>query len=179
MTTPTRTPGKPQGPDGRVVATPVVYCRYASPLGTMVLAERAARLLGIWFEGQQHMPTMQGWQSGHTDVLEQATAQLQEYFARQRQHFDLPLALDQGTEFQAQVWSSLQHIGYGQSHRYADVASAIGNAKAVRAVGAAIGRNPWSIVVPCHRVLGSNGTLTGYAGGLDRKRALLQLENPA
>ena len=176
---------KPPTPIGRPAAprpstaVPIGYCGYASPLGAMVLAAQGPALWGVWFSGQQHMPAMQDWQATSTPVLQEAVAQLSAYFAGQRQHFDLPLARDRGTAFQAQVWARLQHIGYGQSCSYADIAKDIGKPHAVRAVGAAIGRNPWSIVVPCHRVLGRNGTLTGYAGGLERKRALLQLENPA
>ena len=102
--------------------------------------------------------------------------QLSEYFAGQRQQFDLPLDLSGGTAFQQAVWQALLTIKPGQTSSYGNVSKTIGNAAAVRAVGAAVGRNPISIIVPCHRVLGSDGSLTGYAGGLDRKTALLRLE---
>lgn len=101
--------------------------------------------------------------------------QLKEYFNKQRTDFDFPLAAS-GTEFQHQVWNALVDVPYGETASYAAIANAIDNPKAVRAVGAANGKNPIAIVVPCHRVIGSNNTLTGYAGGLDRKRFLLNLE---
>ncbi len=102
-------------------------------------------------------------------------SQLQEYFSGQRTKFDLPLAMP-GTEFQQQVWKALQNIDYGQTTSYQSLAHQIGRNKAIRAVGAANGRNPISIIVPCHRVIGSNGSLTGYAGGLERKAWLLAHE---
>jgi methylated-DNA-[protein]-cysteine S-methyltransferase len=109
--------------------------------------------------------------------LHQAVTQLQQYFAGLRQEFDLPLDLSSGTEFQQMVWAALQHINAGTTASYGAISRRIGKPTAVRAVGAAIGRNPLGIVVPCHRVLGANGTLTGYAGGLERKTSLLKLES--
>jgi methylated-DNA-[protein]-cysteine S-methyltransferase len=109
-------------------------------------------------------------------VLLQAQQALRQYFAGQRQQFELPLDLDQGTPFQQQVWRRLLEIPAGQTISYGTLARQIGRAAAVRAVGAAVGRNPISIVVPCHRVIAADGALTGYAGGLPRKVALLQLE---
>ena len=106
---------------------------------------------------------------------EQAQRQLSEYFAKTRQQFELTLD-QQGTEFQHQVWQELLKIPYGQQASYQGIANALSNPKAVRAVGAANGKNPLAIIVPCHRVIGSNGTLTGYAGGLERKSWLLQHE---
>ncbi|BFT31889.1 methylated-DNA--[protein]-cysteine S-methyltransferase [Alteromonas sp. D210916BOD_24] len=108
-------------------------------------------------------------------LTQEACAQLTAYFDRKLRQFDLPLAA-QGTAFQLKVWHALQQIGYGQTASYLDVATAIGNPKSVRAVGSANGRNPIAIVVPCHRIIGSNRTLTGYAGGLERKQFLLNLE---
>lgn len=108
-------------------------------------------------------------------VVDQALQQLKEYFAGQRQHFDLPLHA-QGTAFQQSVWRQLQAIPYGQLASYKDVAQAVDNPKGVRAVGMANNRNPISIVIPCHRVVGSNGSLTGYGGGLDKKEWLIELE---
>jgi methylated-DNA-[protein]-cysteine S-methyltransferase len=102
---------------------------------------------------------------------------LQQYFARERTVFTLPLDLGRGTPFQQRVWQSLLAIAAGTTSTYGSIAHAIASPKAVRAVGAAVGRNPISIIVPCHRVVGSTGALTGYAGGLDRKIALLQLES--
>jgi methylated-DNA-[protein]-cysteine S-methyltransferase len=102
--------------------------------------------------------------------------QLQDYFAGHRTVFDLPLDLSRGTAFQQSVWQALLNIGAGTHQSYGQLAARLSKPQAVRAVGAAVGRNPVSIIVPCHRVLGSTGQLTGYAGGLERKRALLQLE---
>ena len=144
----------------------------------MLLAARDNALAGLWFTDQQHLPEMSGWTPGECAVLRQAQSQLDEYFAGQLRQFDLALAAGAGTPFQQAVWAALRDIDYGQRCTYAAVAERIGRPRAVRAVGAAVGRNPWGIVVPCHRVLGSNGTLTGYAGGLERKRALLLLETP-
>jgi methylated-DNA-[protein]-cysteine S-methyltransferase len=109
-------------------------------------------------------------------VLQQARQQLAEYFAGQRRHFELPLDLSGGTAFQQAVWQALLAVAPGGTVSYGEISQRIGKPGAVRAVGAAIGRNPVSIVVPCHRVLGADGSLTGYAGGLARKTALLRLE---
>jgi methylated-DNA-[protein]-cysteine S-methyltransferase len=108
-------------------------------------------------------------------VLSQTVIQLEEYFAGLRNEFDLPLAAA-GTDFQTQVWHALTTIPYGETWSYQELANAIGNPKAVRAVGLANGKNPISIVVPCHRVIGKSGKLTGYAGGVERKQRLLALE---
>jgi methylated-DNA-[protein]-cysteine S-methyltransferase len=109
------------------------------------------------------------------DVLQETASQLQAYFAGTRTAFDVPTRLN-GTDFQQQVWHALQTIPYGQTRTYKDIATALGRPTASRAVGAAIGKNPLSIVIPCHRVLGVTGRLTGFAGGLDSKRFLLDLE---
>ena len=153
---------------------------YPSPLGRIVLAASHTGLAGLWFDGQQHFPTRLDAlplvaASSHP-VMHEATAQLAAYFAGERSEFDLPLDLSGGTAFQQSVWQALLAIDAGDTASYSEVAARIGNPAAVRAVGAAIGRNPVSIVVPCHRVIGSGGALTGYAGGLARKTALLQLE---
>lgn len=111
-------------------------------------------------------------------LLDRAELQLTQYFAGERREFDLPLAND-GTEFQKKVWSELQRIPYGETASYGDIARRLGYEPGIsRAVGAANGANPIPIVVPCHRVIGANGTLTGYAGGLERKKMLLDLEQP-
>lgn len=152
--------------------------RYDSPLGAMLLAARPGGLAGLWFEGQKHWPQASaGWQrdDGHP-VLVQAMEQLDDYFAGRRDGFELPLDLSGGTAFQARVWQALQAIPHGTTVSYGALAASVGAPSAVRAVGAAVGRNPVSIVVPCHRVLGAGGALTGYAGGLERKNALLRLE---
>ena len=153
-----------------------------SPLGVITLAATPQGLAGLWFDGQQHLPdalmnSLATWpvDTGHP-VLGLVSHQLDEYFAGQRKHFDLPLDLSGGTDFQQAVWHALLTIEPGQTQSYGQVSQHIGRPTAVRAVGAAIGRNPVSIIVPCHRVLGANGCLTGYAGGLPRKTHLLTLE---
>lgn len=110
-----------------------------------------------------------------TPLTDEVFGQLQEYWSGQRKTFDFPYEL-RGTEFQKKVWAALETIPYGQTCTYGDIARMVGRPKAVRAVGAANGKNPMWIVVPCHRVVGSNGTLTGYAGGIEMKRCLLELE---
>ena len=158
-------------------ATPV-RCRYDSPLGPMTLAATDQGLAGVWFDGQKHMPDTRGWpEQPEQPVLQQARRELAQYFAGQRQQFELRLDLDQGTVFQQQVWHGVLDIPAGQTMAYGELGARIGRGAAVRAVGAAVGRNPISIIVPCHRVVGADGSLTGYAGGLERKVALLQLEN--
>jgi methylated-DNA-[protein]-cysteine S-methyltransferase len=151
--------------------------RWPSPLGTIIVAATSRGLAGLWFDGQKHQPDMSGWpEDPQHPVLVRATAQLAEYFAGGRERFDLPLDLQRGTPFQQSVWRALLTIPAGRTSSYAGICQAIGKPAAARAVGAAVGRNPLSIVVPCHRVLGTDGSLTGYAGGLQRKSALLQLE---
>ncbi len=148
-----------------------------SPLGRMILAAADDRLVGVWFDDQADVPDLSACASDRDHpLLKQACAQLAEYFAGQRRVFELPLSISSGTAFQQAVWQDLQSIAFGNSCSYGALAARIGRPRAVRAVGAAVGRNPLSIIVPCHRVLGANGSLTGYAGGLARKTALLQLE---
>jgi methylated-DNA-[protein]-cysteine S-methyltransferase len=159
----------------------IVQTHFQSPLGPMTLAATRAGLAGVWFMGQRHLPrelaTASSWPvDAKHPVLIKTAHQLAEYFAGQRQVFDMPLDLSGGTAFQQAVWQALLAIAPGQTSSYGSVSKTIGNAAAVRAVGAAVGRNPISIIVPCHRVLGTDGSLTGYAGGLDRKTALLKLE---
>lgn len=155
----------------------ICYTIQSTHLGDVVLAARGMHLVGLWFDQQQHQPSPSAWSrvSEHV-VLTQAQQQVQQYLKGQRQHFDLPVAFVSGTPFQQQVWSALQAIPYGHTLSYSDIAQRVSRPRAVRAVGAAIGRNPLSLVIPCHRVLGANGALTGYAGGLQRKQALLALE---
>jgi len=157
---------------------PHVQARWTSPLGPMILAADADGLRGLWFEGQKHPPDTRDWPDASTDhpLLQQAISQLERYFAGDMNAFDLPLLLSDGTPFQRQVWQALRAIAPGETTSYATLAARIGRPAAVRAVGAAVGRNPLSIIVPCHRVLGARGELTGYAGGLERKTALLRLE---
>ena len=157
-----------------------VQARYLSPLGPMIVAATGSGLAGVWFEGQRHLPDHSGWPHapGHP-VLAKAVQQLSDYFAGRRTRFDLPLDLQGGTAFQQSVWQALLAIPSGATTSYGDLSQRVGRPTAVRAVAAAIGRNPVSIVVPCHRVLGRDGSLTGYAGGLERKSALLDLERAA
>jgi len=147
------------------------------PLGEMVVAASDTGIAGIWFEGQKHLPDHSGWtvRDDHP-LLVLAVTQLRDYFAGRRTSFDLPLDLQGGTAFQQSVWQALLAIPHGAKATYSSIGRDIGAPQAVRAVGAAVGRNPVSIVVPCHRVLGMGGSLTGYAGGIDRKNALLKLE---
>lgn len=154
-----------------------VQATYLSPLGTMTLVATDSALLGAWFSEEVHLPDLAGCaRNPDHPLLRLAATQLDAYFSGQRKGFDLPLSLDTGTTFQNAVWQALCEIGFGITRSYGFVSQRIGRPKAVRAVGAAIGRNPLSIIVPCHRVIGANGQLTGYAGGLSRKAALLQLE---
>lgn len=149
----------------------------ASPVGQLTLVARTGKLAAILW--QNDLPTrvklgaMEECQN--QPVLHEAHRQLTEYFAGTRRQFDLELDFA-GTDFQKQVWRALLTIPFGETRSYTDIAKQIGNPSAVRAVGAANGRNPISIVAPCHRVIGSNGTLTGFAGGLQAKQILLQLE---
>lgn len=149
---------------------------FVSPLGTMILAANEQGLAGSWFKDQRHFAGIQAaWIPEETALLSQAKQQLLAYFAGDLQTFDLPLVA-QGTEFQERVWQALQGIEYGVTCSYGDIAHQLNQPKAVRAVGAAVGKNPLSIIIPCHRVLGSQQQLTGYAGGLERKQWLLQWE---
>ena len=151
------------------------YCYIDSPIGELLLAGDDDALTMIGFpEGKMRREPASDWVENKTPFAE-ASRQLKEYFAGERHAFDLPLRLG-GTEFQILVLEELQRIPYGETTSYGEIASRIGRPKAVRAVGAANGRNPIPIVVPCHRVIGSSGSLTGFGGGLDAKRALLQLE---
>jgi len=150
-----------------------------SALGAMLLARTANGLAGVWFEGQKDHPgTLAAPEMPDDPLLRAAAAQLAAYFAGATTRFDLPLDLH-GTPFQRSVWQALLGIASGRTCSYGDIARQVGSPQAVRAVGAAVGKNPLSVIVPCHRVLGSGGALTGYAGGLERKRALLTLEGIA
>ena len=147
-----------------------------TPIGRLRLLSDGRQLTAIEFEGQY---ADLGEASEQTDrALAPALRQLEEYFQGRRKDFDLPLAAA-GTQFQQSVWRALIAIPYGEVRSYGDIAKAIKRPRAVRAVGAANGRNPLPIVVPCHRVIGSNGALTGFAGGLQAKRTLLRLEGAA
>jgi methylated-DNA-[protein]-cysteine S-methyltransferase len=157
-----------------------VYTKMTSPLGTVVLSATDMGLSGIWFDGQKHLPPYKDWHaSSDNKFLLQAKAAVDAYFTQKTKRFNIPLDLHAGTAFQQQVWLALLEIPFGRTVTYQQISQHIGAPTAVRAVAGAVGRNPISIVVPCHRVIGSNGTLTGYAGGLNRKLALLTLEGVA
>lgn len=159
-------------------ADSLLCSRMESPLGPLLLATSGSGLAGAWFtHGQRDTPDPTHWIAAPDHpVLRQTAAQLAEYFDGRRRHFELTLDLTHGTVFQQAVWQALLAIPFGKTTSYGELARRIGRPKAVRALGAAVGRNPISIIVPCHRVIGANGALTGYAGGLDRKTALLQTE---
>ncbi|HEU4563063.1 MAG TPA: methylated-DNA--[protein]-cysteine S-methyltransferase [Gemmatimonadaceae bacterium] len=153
-----------------------------SPVGELLLTANADGLTGVWFEEHRHpRPPADDRRRAEDDdgrasrALAEAAAQLEAYFAGKLTAFDLPLAA-RGTPFQERVWGALRGIGFGEVISYAELARRIGDPRAVRAVGAANGRNPLSIIVPCHRVIGADGSLTGYGGGITRKRWLLEHE---
>ncbi len=151
------------------------YHQFDTPLGKVTLQASDDGILGAWFETHTTQPDSLGQASDDHPLLMQAKLQLEEYFQGIRTEFSLPIAA-KGTEFQTQVWRALTTIPFGETWSYQQLADAIGNPKAVRAVGLANGKNPVSIIVPCHRVIGKSGRLTGYAGGVERKAALLKLE---
>ena len=160
----------------------ICYTSFDSALGRIRVAATDQGLAGIWFDGQRHQPDHGSWseQPEHT-LLRSVVQRLQRYLACEREGCelarDLPLDLRGGTAFQQAVWRALLAIGYGHSSSYGAIAAQLGRPRAVRAVGGAVGRNPIAIIVPCHRVMGADGSLTGYAGGLDRKQALLAIES--
>lgn len=155
------------------------YLRFASPLGPMFVTARDGAVTGVYFEGGRHVPMIEAaWiEAPQDEALASCAAQLTEYLEGRRDRFDLPLAAA-GTPFQQAVWREIARIPPGTTVSYAEIARRAGFPGAARAAGAATGRNPLSIVVPCHRVVGSAGGLTGYAGGLERKAQLLALEGP-
>lgn len=153
----------------------VLYARIDSPIGALLLTSDGAALTGVFMEEHRHGPRRDdGWRPDDAPFAA-ARAQLAEYFAGERTEFDLPLA-PAGTPFQRRVWEELVRIPFGERISYAELARRIGDPKAVRAVGGANGRNPVSVIVPCHRVIGADGSLTGYGGGIERKRWLLAHE---
>lgn len=152
------------------------YTHYQSPIGQLTLQATNQGLSGSWFDKQSTTPEDLGVEQAQHPILQQAIAEYANYFAGTLTDFTVPTD-PHGTVFQRQVWAMLQTIPYGETWSYQDLAIAIDNPKAVRAVGLANGKNPVSIIIPCHRVIGKNGKLTGYAGGLDNKRRLLSLES--
>jgi methylated-DNA-[protein]-cysteine S-methyltransferase len=158
----------------------MVYAECASSQGNLYLAATARGLAGMWFTDQRHLPDVSSWQRrddvSQLRILKETQQQLKAYLEGKLQQFDVPLDLSAGTEFQQSVWQALLKIPFGKTTSYGALSSSIGKPLAVRAVGTAIGRNPIGIIVPCHRVVGADGSLTGYAGGLHRKEAFLTLE---
>jgi methylated-DNA-[protein]-cysteine S-methyltransferase len=152
------------------------FIHYESPIGRLLLTSDGNALTGLYMETSRKAQDTGGWlQDGTAGPLAAALRQLDEYFAGGRRAFDLPLRLE-GTAFQQRVWRELCEIPYGETWSYGQLAQRIGNPTGSRAVGLANGRNPVSILVPCHRVIGADGSLTGYGGGLERKRWLLAHE---
>jgi len=149
-----------------------------SPVGPLTIVDEDGRLAGLYMHEQRHLPAASAFGPRDDSVQAAAREQLAAYFAGELRGFDLPLAYA-GTPFEQQVWAALRDVPYGTTCTYTDLAAAIGRPTAVRAVGAANGRNPVCVVVPCHRVVGSDGALTGYAGGTARKAYLLDLESGA
>jgi len=151
-------------------------CSHEGPLGPLTLLGTPEAVVAVLFDGQKHEAAhLRPAAPGEPAPVTLLRRELDAYFAGRLRRFTAPLA-PQGAPFQAAVWQALLDIPFGQTTSYGALAARLGNAKASRAVGAAVGRNPISIAIPCHRVVGAAGKLTGYAGGLDRKRALLALE---
>jgi methylated-DNA-[protein]-cysteine S-methyltransferase len=152
------------------------FTQIESPIGRLLLTSDGTALTGLYMEPYRKAESTEGWaQDATVPPLAEAVRQLNEYFAGSRREFDLPLRLH-GTVFQTRVWHELTEIPYGQTWSYGQLARRINKPSASRAVGLANGRNPISILVPCHRVIGADGSLTGYGGGLERKRWLLAHE---
>ncbi len=153
------------------------FCRVDSPIGSLLLTADATAITGLYMQVSKKGPLLQdGWvEDSNHEPLRMAVLQLAEYFAGTRRNFDLPLVLE-GTDFQRRVWRELTEIPYGETWNYGQLARRIQNPNACRAVGLANGRNPIAIVVPCHRVIGADGSLTGFGGGLERKQWLLAHE---
>ncbi|TCO62451.1 methylated-DNA--[protein]-cysteine S-methyltransferase [Actinocrispum wychmicini] len=146
-----------------------------SPVGPLTLVALDGVLTGLYMDKQRHLPDPSTFGHREEDGFDEVRAQLDAYFAGTLTEFDLPLAM-LGTPFQQRVWAALRDIPYGETTSYGELAEQLGNPKASRAVGLANGRNPISVIVPCHRVVGSTGDLTGYGGGIERKRHLLDFE---
>lgn len=150
---------------------------FHTQLGEMIIAEQKEALYGVWFINQKHFAGPQDyWQeSSQSALLNETKRQLLYYFDKKLDRFDLPLS-PQGTVFQKKVWQQLQNINIGDKSTYGAIAESLGNPKGMRAVGAAVGKNPISLIIPCHRVLSSTNKLTGFAGGIERKKWLLDRE---
>ena len=171
--------------DQRMIATTtrqsIATTRIDTPLGTLLAAAESNALTGLWFIGQRHFPKhADAWiEDDRAAPFTALRQQLNEYFDGSRRQFDLPLAPggSHATAFQRSVWNAIAAVPFGETISYSVLAFRCGRATAMRAAGAATGRNPISIVIPCHRIVGSGGALTGYAGGIERKIRLLELES--
>lgn len=152
------------------------YSIYPSPIGDLLLTSQAGELTGLFIIGQKHTPRIEASWVCDESQFQNVTCQLDEYFGGSRTEFDLPLRLV-GSDFQQRVWKELTQIPYGTTTNYGELAKRIDNPRGSRAVGLANGRNPISIIIPCHRVVGANGDLTGYGGGLAAKRWLIDFES--
>lgn len=157
----------------------MTHTRIPTPIGELLLVADGDALTGLYFPAHRYPPTPDAiGPDGDDEVFATTAAQLAEYFAGERTDFELPLA-PRGDEFSQRVWDILRAIPYGETTTYGTIARSLGNPALAQRVGQAVGHNPISIIVPCHRVLGADGSLTGFAGGLERKRYLLELEEPA
>lgn len=153
----------------------VFYCELDSPVGRLLLFGAPSGLAGIHFQSGAKPRAIDPTWTAEPGVFAAVVRQLQEYFAGERRRFEVPLTM-RGTRFQCAVWTALQAIPFGAVRSYADIARQVGRPRAFRAVGRANGANPWPIIVPCHRVIGSDRSLTGFGGGVELKRTLLQME---
>jgi len=160
-----------------MITAQLSYSVMPSPVGDVLLIMSGDELTGLYMTPHPTELESQGYERDD-EALADVRRQLEEYWRGERQEFDVPLA-PRGTTFQKHVWEALLAIPYGKTASYSEIAAQVGNPKACRAVGLANGRNPISIIVPCHRVIGADGSLTGYGGGLDRKTVLLDLERRA
>ena len=147
------------------------YFCYDTEIGTIKISEKEGKIIGLVFSDSKKENEIEK----ETDYIRKTYLQLEEYLSGKRKSFDIEIEMI-GTEFQKKVWKELLNIPYGETRSYKDIATAIGNKKACRAVGNANNKNPIAIIVPCHRVVGSNGSMTGYAGGIDIKEKLLKIE---
>jgi methylated-DNA-[protein]-cysteine S-methyltransferase len=155
--------------------SPLIYTTIDSPIGQLLLLSDGEALRGLYMqEGRKPATINPNWVCS-TEPFADVTAELNEYFAARRTVFDIPLVLE-GAPFEREVWHALREIPYGETVSYGEIARRVNQPSAARAVGLANGRNPIAVIVPCHRVIGADGTLTGYGGGLERKRLLLELE---
>jgi methylated-DNA-[protein]-cysteine S-methyltransferase len=154
----------------------ILYTTMESPIGELLLVGDGDTLSGLYMQdGRKPKAIATGWREASAPLAD-ARRQLEEYFAGDRTTFDIPLAAE-GAPFEREVWHALEEIPYGETVSYGEIARRVGQPTAARAVGTANGRNPIAVIVPCHRVIGADGSLTGYGGGLERKRLLLELEH--